>query len=62
MGICTGKWGCGAFSGDVYLKFLIQWIACSVASKEMIFLVQNDEEFKELETMAKFLKRFQGTL
>jgi len=43
MSICTGKWGCGAFSGDVYLKFLIQWVACSVASKEMIFLVQNDE-------------------
>ncbi len=35
--IVTGNWGCGAFNGDVRLKFLIQWIACSLAKKHMIY-------------------------
>lgn len=26
----TGNWGGGAFRGDVQLKFLIQWAACSL--------------------------------
>ena len=26
----TGLWGCGAFRGDVELKFIIQWIVCSL--------------------------------
>jgi hypothetical protein len=33
MRICTGRWGCGAFKGDIYLKFIIQWIACSIAHR-----------------------------
>lgn len=31
--IITGNWGCGAFNGDVRLKFIIQWIAASMAKK-----------------------------
>lgn len=27
--LCTGNWGCGMFGGDVQLKSLIQWVACS---------------------------------
>ncbi|GFO00486.1 poly(ADP-ribose) glycohydrolase [Plakobranchus ocellatus] len=29
--IATGNWGCGAFRGDVQLKFFLQWLAASVA-------------------------------
>ena len=35
--VVTGNWGCGAFRGDVRTKFLIQWIACSLAKKHMIY-------------------------
>lgn len=43
MWICTGRWGCGAFGGDIYLKFLIQWISCSVAQRKMLYLGQDEE-------------------
>ena len=26
----TGCWGCGVFCGDVELKFMIQWMCCSL--------------------------------
>jgi poly(ADP-ribose) glycohydrolase len=42
MKVCTGKWGCGAFGGNTYLKFIIQWIACSMANKDMIFTCQEE--------------------
>jgi poly(ADP-ribose) glycohydrolase len=29
--VVSGNWGCGAFGGDIKLKLLIQWIACSLA-------------------------------
>ena len=35
--VVTGNWGCGAFRGDVRAKFMIQWIACSLAKKHMIY-------------------------
>lgn len=35
--VVTGNWGCGAFAGDLRLKFLIQWLACSLAKKKMIY-------------------------
>lgn len=41
MGICTGRWGCGVFRGDIYMKFLIQWIACSIANRKMVFMSQD---------------------
>lgn len=31
--IVSGNWGCGAFNGDLHLKFIIQWLACSMAGK-----------------------------
>ena len=42
--ICTGRWGCGAFDGDIYLKFLIQWIAASLAKRNLIYLAQDKKE------------------
>ena len=35
--VVTGNWGCGAFGGDLRLKFLIQWVACSLTDKEMVY-------------------------
>lgn len=35
--VATGNWGCGVFKGDVQLKFLLQWIACSVSMKKMVY-------------------------
>ena len=33
----TGNWGCGGFQGDIELKFMIQWLASSLSSREMIY-------------------------
>ena len=35
----TGRWGCGAFGGDVELKFVIQWGCCSAnpSTERMVF-------------------------
>ena len=32
-GIASGKWGCGVFGGDPYLKSILQWIAASLVGK-----------------------------
>jgi poly(ADP-ribose) glycohydrolase len=58
MWICTGRWGCGAFAGDGYLKFLIQWIAASLANRNMVYIVQEEEEIKQLRLMVGFLKNY----
>jgi poly(ADP-ribose) glycohydrolase len=36
--IVTGNWGCGAFKGDIPLKFFIQWLAASMAGKQLIYV------------------------
>jgi poly(ADP-ribose) glycohydrolase len=40
--VATGNWGCGVFGGDVELKFLLQWIACSIAKKHMHYFPFDD--------------------
>ena len=35
--VSTGRWGCGAFNGNAELKFLLQWIACSMRKRDMVF-------------------------
>ena len=54
--IITGKWGCGAFKGDPQLKFLIQWLACSEAGKEMHFCSLGDKTFQNAEMFVKLLR------
>ncbi|KAI6199277.1 Poly(ADP-ribose) glycohydrolase [Aphelenchoides besseyi] len=33
--IATGNWGCGAFGGNLELKFLIQWLAASLTGRDL---------------------------
>jgi poly(ADP-ribose) glycohydrolase len=35
--IVSGNWGCGAFGGHIQLKFMIQWIACTLARRELVY-------------------------
>jgi len=45
--IATGNWGCGAFGGDMQLKFVIQWMAASVLRESNVIgtraTVSNDD-------------------
>lgn len=52
--IATGHWGCGAFGGNVYCKFLVQLIAASLRKDvELIYcLVGGDSEALEQEFRA----------
>ncbi len=53
----TGKWGCGAFGGDVYMKFLIQFIACLFFDIGFNFSCFNDEKTqKKLKDFIQKLK------
>ncbi|OAJ41531.1 hypothetical protein BDEG_25110 [Batrachochytrium dendrobatidis JEL423] len=45
--ISTGNWGCGAFNGSLELKSLIQVMAASVASRDIIYLPFNKTEFAQ---------------
>ena len=35
-GIASGKWGCGVFGGNPYLKVLQQWVAASLTGKNVV--------------------------
>ncbi|CAE7947162.1 Parg [Symbiodinium sp. KB8] len=35
--IATGNWGCGAFGGCVELKAILQWLAASEASRQLLY-------------------------
>ena len=40
--VATGNWGCGAFGGDVRLKFLIQLLAASENERDMAYFSFGD--------------------
>lgn len=43
--IATGNWGCGVFRGDPELKFLIQWLAASLCSRDLVYvLFERDQD------------------
>ncbi len=56
--ISTGKWGCGAFGGNVQLKFLIQWIACSHAKRKMVFHYKSDNRVEKIDSLYSVLRKY----
>lgn len=44
--IVSGGWGCGAFGGDLYHKFVIQVLAAAAAGKELVFSSYHDTKVK----------------
>ncbi len=55
--VATGKWGCGAFKGDVQLKFLIQWLACSESEREMYFYRNGDDRLDAVDVVIERLEK-----
>lgn len=62
--ISTGRWGCGAFGGDVLHKFVQQWVAakrvnekiCSLGSlqgRPPVFLQLQFSSFRDTDTLAQ---------
>ncbi|CAH8654601.1 unnamed protein product [Heterobilharzia americana] len=43
--VATGNWGCGAFRGDVELKFILQMMACVQAEKSLAYFTFGDHLF-----------------
>lgn len=42
LSISTGHWGCGAFKGNKKLKFMIQWLAASIAGNNLKYYIGSD--------------------
>ncbi|XP_055676679.1 uncharacterized protein LOC129785978 isoform X3 [Lutzomyia longipalpis] len=55
--IATGNWGCGRrHQGDVQLKFVIQWLAASVAGLPvLIYHTASNERLAKLDTVCRIL-------
>ena len=54
--IATGNWGCGVFRGDFELKFLLQWIACSLTNdKDLIYFSFGDPGCKYFESFIQIM-------
>ncbi|KAL9978494.1 hypothetical protein ACROYT_G016017 [Oculina patagonica] len=45
--IATGNWGCGAFGGDSRVKGLIQMMASSACSRDLVYFTFGDAELAE---------------
>lgn len=52
--ISTGQWGCGVFGGDSRLKFLMQWLAASIAGHTLKFYTKPDLDLFQLYTYNRF--------
>ena len=42
--IATGNWGCGAFGGNLQLKFIIQYLAASAAGVDLEYFTFNIQD------------------
>ena len=47
MAVATGNWGCGAFGGEPHLKALLQWMAASVAKRDVVYFTFDKQELQE---------------
>ncbi|XP_053213630.1 uncharacterized protein LOC128396992 [Panonychus citri] len=46
--VATGNWGCGVFRGDPKLKCLIQWIAASMALRDVVYITFSDRRLSNM--------------
>lgn len=53
----TGNWGCGLFGGDPQLKALLQWLAASLAGREVVYYPFGDGRVQGLQRVADELQR-----
>ena len=54
--VATGNWGCGAFGGDLRLKFLIQLMAASENNRDIAYFTFGDKDLvREGGKMFRFL-------
>lgn len=70
--ISTGHWGCGAFKGNPNLKFMIQWLACSLTKNKLKYyygnqlynIIQLYNKFKNKTTMDLYnvIMEYNGTM
>jgi len=56
--VSTGLWGCGAFHGEVTLKFLIQLLACALNRRSMRFFTFQDPKAANLADLIQQLRTF----
>lgn len=55
--VATGNWGCGVFRGHPHLKALLQWMAASVAGRDLCYFTFDDKLLvKDISNMFDFLK------
>jgi len=47
--VATGNWGSGAFGGDPQLKLFLQWIAASLAKKDVVYCRFTDRRMVDTE-------------
>eukprot|EP00118_Oscarella_pearsei_P008777 m.46863 g.46863 ORF g.46863 m.46863 type:complete len:618 (+) comp33742_c0_seq2:56-1909(+) len=56
--VATGNWGCGAFGGDLHLKALIQLMAATQASRDVLYITFGEKKFcKDLDEFHNFLTK-----
>jgi len=58
--VATGKWGCGVCKGNPQLKFIIQWLAASIAGREIVFYTDKDDNNFNIDDVTKILEYYQG--
>lgn len=58
--VATGNWGCGAFMGFLPLKFLLQWMATSLASRSYIYYSFGNEAANCIPDFVKDIERMNG--
>ncbi|CAG0889946.1 unnamed protein product [Darwinula stevensoni] len=63
VAVATGNWGCGAFGGDPKLKFLIQLMAATEASRDLAYFTFHDSQLRDdLFLMHSFLVKHDVTV
>jgi len=53
--ISTGKWGCGFFKGDAVIKLIVQWIAATLAGREVLFFPYDKLDATRLQRVVELL-------